>query len=122
MLALAEHDILHRGLLQLRAFFGDLPVEVIEGEIAREDFRIDGLVAVEGHKYPYEIIGQQTQGQLKRKVEQLRQRLPEFILILEYADEKIRDFCRENQVNFVDGAGNAYLNLPRLEDRCSSPA
>ena len=115
MLALAEHDILHRGLLQLRSFFRELPVEIVEHASTQQDHRIDGLISVVGEQYPYEVVGRLTVGQLRRRVSQLREYLTDFILVLEYADEKIRSYCRDHQINFIDGAGNAYLNLPGLK-------
>ena len=115
MVSLAKHDILHRGLIQLRTFFGELPIEVVEYDSVEEEGQVDGLILIEGKQYPYQVVGQLTTGQFSRKVSQLRQHLNEFILILEYADEKIRTFCRDRRVNYVDGAGNAYLNLPGLK-------
>ncbi|WP_157472441.1 hypothetical protein [Neolewinella persica] len=40
--------------------------------------------------------------------------MPNAILLLGYSDEQQREYCRENKINFLDKAGNCFINLPSL--------
>ena len=108
----AEKEILEQALLAVKNETGlCLYIEEIEAQFG--NYRIDAIVGIEGAKNTFaaEIKKWAQQANLGALVNQI-QNLPEKgLLVADYVNPKMAEKLRQKEVQFIDTAGNAYINV-----------
>lgn len=108
-------DIIDHSVYRLQQLFGDhLPVLLKEDKHLLGDTEVDGTFNMDGDKVPFIVREELTLGQLKRLHEREIKPIKEVLLLLGYSDEAQREYCRDQKINFLDQAGNCFINLPSL--------
>jgi hypothetical protein len=72
------------------------------------------MLEIDGELIAYIVRDELTLGQLKKMQQAKDKSLKEWLLLLGYSDEQQRAYCQQQQLNYIDAAGNCYLNLPSI--------
>jgi hypothetical protein len=73
--------------------------------------RRDAILRIDGDEYVAEIKRWAQHVQIGTVVDMVK-RHPKGILVADYVNPKMADRLRECDVNFIDAAGNAFINTP----------
>lgn len=108
-----EHNLIKQALQALREKAG-LCFNVEEAEITRKDRQIEAIITLnEGETRFAAVVKKWAQqanlGALMKQVKNLPEK---GVLIADYIDPKMADKLQQQDVQFIDTAGNAYLNVP----------
>lgn len=92
----------------------ELQIKVKQKNVLRDGHQLDVLLQIEGCKKPLaaEIKKWAQQANLGALINQVKSLPAEGILIADYVNPNMADKLREQQVQFIDTAGNAYINSP----------
>ncbi len=108
-------DIIDHSVYRLQQLFGgQLPVLLKEDKQLLGGTEIDGTLDLDGDRVPFMVREELTMGQLKKLHEHELTVFGKVILLLGYSDEAQREYCRDKHINFVDRAGNCFINLTSL--------
>jgi len=109
-----EADILDKAKLTLEDLFKDEVALLDKNWTPNGDKGIDGHLLFNDVEFPFIVFTQATTG----KVVKLVKKLPKeknILFVLDYANPEMITFFRENNLFFVDTAGNCYVNLPNFK-------
>jgi hypothetical protein len=108
-------DIIDHSIYRLQQLFGDqLAVLFKEDKRLSGATEIDGTFNLDGDKVPFMVREELTLGQLKQLHKRELGAFGKVVLLLGYSDEAQREYCRDQKINFLDQAGNCFINLPSL--------
>ncbi|MEB0164718.1 type IV toxin-antitoxin system AbiEi family antitoxin, partial [Glaciimonas sp. CA11.2] len=88
-------------------------------KIISPDYRADAVIELQAGDQQYEYIVE-CKSAVDRKIivanvkAQLEKLTPKGLLIAPYLSAEMADYCRTVNLEFIDAAGNAYLNAPGL--------
>ena len=108
-----EKDILDQAILAVRNETG-LRLHIEKTEVQLNNYRVDALVRIEegNNLLAAEIKKWAQQANLGAIVNQV-QNLPEKgLLVADYVNPKMAEKLRQEDVQFIDTVGNAYINVP----------
>lgn len=102
-------------MYRLKQLFGDqLPVLVNEEKRLLGKVEVDGTFDLDGDRVPFIVKEELTLSQLKLLYKRELKSFKQLLLLLGYSNEEQREYCREQKINFLDQAGNCFINLPAL--------
>lgn len=108
-------DILDHSIFRLQQLFGGPEkLRVVDKSHLLESQDADGMLEIDGNLTSFIVRNELTLSQLKQLHKKSGELLQSGLLLLGYSDEPQREYCRDNQVNFIDAAGNGYLDLPSI--------
>lgn len=111
---LKEIDILDRGKLSLDQLLSDRIV--LEDALfdSKEAEQFDGELLVNGEKFYFEVLPNPSVSKLNKHLSNRKLRRGNYMLIFDFASEEVSDYCIKNSLNYLDSAGNAYINSDKL--------
>jgi len=109
-----EADILDKAKLTLEDVFKDELTLRDKNWTSNGDKGIDGHLLFNGVEFPFIVFTQATTGQVVKSVKKLPKE-KNILFILDYAKPEMMHFFKENNLFFVDTAGNCYVNLPNFK-------
>lgn len=110
-----EQEILEQALLAVRNEAGlCLYIEEIEAQI--DNYRIDAILGIEdrNNKFAAQIKKWAQQANLGALVNQIQNLPKKGLLVADYVNPKMAEKLRQEEVQFIDTAGNAYINVPPI--------
>lgn len=109
----ADTNILHRAIDAIALETG-LHLHINELEVERDHRRLDAVLAVEGQKelLAAEVKRWAPQANLGALINQIQALPLKGILVADYINPKMAEKLREQQTQFIDTVGNAYIDLP----------
>lgn len=94
-----------------------LQLRVDEREVVKGENRIDAILTIDGRKYRLaaEVKRWAAQANIGALINTIKALLPmQGVLVADYINPKMAEKLREQNVQFIDTAGNAYLDMPPL--------
>ncbi len=109
----AEIDILAQAMNAVARETG-LHLRIEERDVKRGQREIDAVLAVEGRKerLEAEVKRWAPQANLGAVINRILALPMKGVLVADYVNPKMAEKLRERQVQFIDTAGNAYIDLP----------
>ncbi len=107
-------DILDKAKLTLENVFKDELTLLDKNWTSNGDKGIDGHLLFNGVEFPFIVFTQATAGKVVKSVKKLPKE-KNILFILDYAKPEMIHFFRENNLFFVDTAGNCLINLPNFK-------
>jgi hypothetical protein len=108
-----EADVLHQAI---EAFIREtgLQLRVDELEVRQGHHEIDAILAVEGQKQRLaaEVKRWAPQANIGALINQIQDLPMKGVLVADYINPNMAEKLREQRVQFIDTAGNAYLDMP----------
>ncbi len=115
MLNIKEKDMLDQAMEALRQAAG-LDIEVAQYEPTAMQVRADAYINITYNNNNYEFVVEVKNIDRFATIAQVKQELEDFnkapLLIAPKLTEAAADNCKELGLNFIDLAGNAYINTP----------
>ena len=110
-----EHDLLEQALAAFRRETG-LRVEILAAEPRTDDHTVDAAIEFPEHggHFLVEVKKWAQQANLGALINQVRSLPGRGLLVADYVNPNMAQALREQDVQFLDTAGNAYLNQPPL--------
>lgn len=107
-----EREILDKALQAVKDGTG-LRLYVEQTEVLLNDYRVDALIKIEGVK---EILAAEVkkwaqQANLGALINQVKNLPEKGVLIADYVNPKMAEKLRQEGVQFIDTAGNAFINM-----------
>jgi hypothetical protein len=108
-----EQEILDRAIQAVELETG-LRIQIERREHPVGDYRVDALVRLEpgDRMLMVEIKKWAQHANLGALINQVKQLPGEGLLAVDYVNPKMADKLRQQQVQFIDAAGNAFINQP----------
>lgn len=108
-----EHTILKQALQALREEAG-LCLDVEETEVTIKNNKADAIITLNKGKTRCAVVIKKwaQQANLGALMNQVKNLPEKGVLIADYIDPKMADKLQQEDVQFIDTAGNAYLNVP----------
>jgi len=104
-------DILDKAKLTLEDIFkGELTL-VDKNWTSNQDNEVDGYLLFNNVKFPFIVLTRPTQPRICRSANYYSKE-KNILFVLDYADSRMVNFFTNNNLFFVDTAGNCYVNLP----------
>jgi len=109
----AEHDILDQALQAVMRETG-LRLDVKDVDVKIDNYQIDALVQIEGVKamLAAEVKKWAPQANFGALIDQVKQLPEKGMLVADYVNPKMAERLRHEGVQFIDTAGNAFINMP----------
>jgi len=107
-------DILDKAKLTLEDVFKDELTLLDKNWIANGDTGIDGHLLFNGVEFPFIAFTQATTGKVVKSVKKFPKE-KNILFMLDYAKPEMIHFFRQNNLFFVDTAGNCHINLPNFK-------
>lgn len=111
---LKEIDIVDRGKLSIEQLFEDKLIFENDFYNGIKNSNYDGELVINSEKFYFEVITQPSVSKLNRHVLNKHIGKGEYIVIFDAVTEEVSEYCRENKINYLDSAGNAYVNTKNL--------
>ncbi len=107
---LKEVDIFDRGKLSLDELFSDrLIFEDTLWESSTNKNR-DGELLINGKKFNFEVIIRPSVSKINKYIFEYNVKPESYILVFDSVSEEVANYCRDKGINYLDSAGNAYIN------------
>ncbi len=109
----AEQEILNLAVHAVERETG-LRIQIEQSPAHIGDYQIDAIVQLErgGQRLAVEIKNWAQQANLGALISQIKQLPEQGILVADYVNPKMADKLRQQQVQFIDVSGNAFINQP----------
>ena len=110
-----EWDVLQQAIETWNRNTG-VQIQVRQKNILQAGHQLDALLQIEGRKKPLaaEIKKWAQQANLGALIHHIKALPMDGILVADYVNPNMAEKLREQQVQFIDVAGNAYINLPPI--------
>lgn len=108
----AEHHILEQALLAVRNETG-VRMHVEKTEVMLNDYRVDALIQIEGvqQKLAAEVKNWAQHANFGALVHQIKNLPEKGMLVADYVNPKMAERLRNEDIPFIDTAGNAFINI-----------
>lgn len=111
---LREVDIFDKGKLALDQLFTDqLHIEDVFYDKQRVNY-FDGELHVNGESFLFEVISRPSISKLNKIVSSGLLAKRDAILVFDFVSDELAEYCKSNKINYLDSAGNAYINSKKL--------
>ena len=108
-----EIEILNQAIETLAEETG-LNLQIDKREVTQGNNKIDVILAIEGRKerLAVEVKRWAAQANIGALINKIKTLPMQGVLVADYINPKMAEKLREHKVQFIDAAGNAYLNIP----------
>lgn len=117
MNTISQKDILDKSKLALQQMFHGISVE--EKVLHADEFTLtDGILSIENNDFNFIIASRLEVGKALNKLQKYkaaRKLKHKPIILLDYATEEIADLLKEKNIDFIDAAGNSFINASGLK-------
>ncbi len=105
-----EVDVLDRGILSIHQLFKDRFIFEDTFFNPKESKAHDGEIYINGEKFYFEVIIRPSISKLNKHLSNKNIERAGCLLVFDFASEEVSEYCIENKLNYLDSAGNAYIN------------
>jgi hypothetical protein len=110
-----EYELLNKVVEAIHREAG-LRLTVKERELKIRDYEVDAIIEIGGYDQPFvaEIKKWAPQANLGALVNKVKNLPGDGLLVADYVNPQMAEKLKEQEVQFIDAAGNAYINRPPL--------